>query len=135
MTMPLLASFVAPLVALQTAPATAAKPSSLAEVPVEQATAPRCGIAFAIVQGWQAVGDPRGEEWPAMEATDGREFFVQAMARLIDLYSLDQADVQRLVQVELTRHEADDGEAIQSMMPACLALLRMTPLSAPEASE
>lgn len=122
------ASLLAPLLALQAAPAAAEKPATLADVPIEQATAPRCGIAFAVVQDWQAKGDPRGAEFPALAETRGREFFVVAMARLMDSFSLEQADVTRLVQAEVARHGEDGGEAIASMMPACLALMAATTL-------
>lgn len=123
----LIAITLAPLLALQSAPAAADKPSSFADLPIEQATAPRCGVAFAIVQGWQNSGDPRGAQWPTIEDMQGREFFVVAMARLIDRHGLEQEDVTRLVQAELSRHSADNGEAVNAMMPACLALLEMTP--------
>ena len=45
------------------------------------------------------------------------------MVRLIDAYGLEREDVMRLVQNESKRHEADNGAAIEAMLPACLALL------------
>ena len=99
------------------------KPTSLADLPITQATAPRCGIAFAIVQGWQDQADPRGEEWPAIDQVKGREFFVVAMARLIDDYNLTNEDVTRLTRAEVERLSAQNGEAVIAMMPACLTLL------------
>ena len=99
------------------------KPSSLAGLPIEQATAPRCGIAFAIVQGWQNQADPRGEAWPAINQGQGREFFVVAMARLIDDYNLTNEDVTRLVRAEVERLSAQNGQAVSAMMPACFTLL------------
>ena len=125
MTSLLLAAFVAPL-ALQAAPSAPAKPATLEDLPVTEATAPRCGVAFATLEGWQKSGDPRGEEWPAVAETGGREFFVVAMVRLMDAYSLDREDVTRLVQAEVARHEADSGEALKAMLPACLTLLEAT---------
>ena len=125
MTSLLFAALAAPL-ALQAAAAAPAKPASLAELPVTEATAPRCGVAFATLEGWQKSGDPRGSEWPAVAETGGREFFVVAMARLMDAYALDREDVTRLVQTEVARHEADGGAAIKAMLPACLTLLEAT---------
>ncbi|EAQ28928.1 hypothetical protein NAP1_15053 [Erythrobacter sp. NAP1] len=126
MTLPLLAAIAAPL-ALQAAPAPdAAKPATLEDLPVTEATAPRCGVAFATLEGWQKSGDPRGSEWPTMTETGGREFFVVAMVRLMDTYALNREDVTRLVQSEVARHEADGGEAVKAMLPACLTLLDAT---------
>ena len=99
------------------------KPASLADLPIEQATAPRCGIAFGIVQGWQDQADPRGEAWPAINQGKGREFFVVAMARLIDDYNLTNEDVTRLTRAEVERLSEQNGKAVSAMMPACLALL------------
>lgn len=121
----LIAALAAPI-ALQAAPAAtqeAAKPATFAQLPVTDATAPRCGVAFATLEGWQKSGDPRGSEWPAMSEVGGREFFVVAMARLMDAHSLDRDDVVRLVQAEVARHDADNGAAVEAMLPACLALL------------
>lgn len=127
MIMPILTALMAPL-ALQAATTqphaqAPAKPQSLADVPITESTAPRCGIAFAMVDGWQNAGDPRGNPWPNIANAGGREFFVVAMARLIDSQGLEREDISRLVDFEVARHRADNGEAIAAMMPACLSLL------------
>ena len=115
-------------IALQAAPATtqAAPPASFDAMPVTVSTAPRCGIAFATVEGWQDAGDERGARWPDIQALGGREFFVQAMVQLIDRYGLEREDVQRLVAAEVASHDADGGAAVQAMMPACLTLIETT---------
>lgn len=125
MTSTLLAALAAPLALQASAPPPPApeKPATLADLPIEQSTAPRCGIAFALVEEWQAAGDPRGAEWPTLQGTGAREFFVVAMARLIDAQALEREDVRRIVAAEVERHKADDGAAVAAMMPACLALL------------
>lgn len=122
MIMSFLTALVAPL-ALQAATVTPAKPATLADLPITASTAPRCGIAFAMVDGWQAAGDPRGAAWPNIAEAGGREFFVVAMARLIDSHGLEREDISRLVEAEVARHQADNGEAVAAMMPACLSLL------------
>ena len=111
--------------ALQAAPVEATPPAlaDIADLPIEEATAPRCGLACGFVEGWQESGDPRGENWPDIASSGAREFFVRAMVRLIDAYGLEREDVMRLVQNESKRHEADNGAAIEAMLPACLALL------------
>lgn len=117
-------------IALQAAnPAEAAspvKPSSFADLSLEEATGPRCGTAFAIVQGWQEAGDARGGAWPSMKEANAREFFLRAMVRLIDRYNLERSDVTRLVEAEQQRHTGDNFASVQAMMPACLALLDAT---------
>lgn len=100
-----------------------AKPTSFADLSIEEATGPRCGMAFAIVQGWQEAGDARGGAWPNMQRAGAREFFLNTMVRLIDRYSLERADVTRLVQAESQRHQADDFTSVEAMMPGCLILL------------
>ncbi len=127
-------AFIAAPLAMQAAPAPTADaaqgaPPSLnafSELPIEESTAPRCGIAFATVEGWQNGGDPRGQQYPNIEEAGGREFFVRAMVGLIDKYSLEREDVMRLVEREVEAHEADEGAAIEAMMPACLALLQVS---------
>jgi hypothetical protein len=131
----LLLALAALLLALQTAPvpeasAAQAKPTDFADLPVEEATAPRCGVAFATAQNWQNAGDARANGLPDIASTRAREFFVQSMVRLIDAYSLERGDVTRLVEREAARHEADGGATIQAMLPACLALLEMSSQSA-----
>lgn len=135
----LIAAFAAPL-ALQAAPvspgaAPADKPATLSDLPVTEATAPRCGIAFASVEGWQEADDPRGEEWPEIASSGAREFFVVAMARLIDARGLTREDIMRLVEAEVAAHDADGGVAIAAMMPACLALLETSGIQGENAAE
>ncbi|MEE4152796.1 MAG: hypothetical protein V2I27_01415 [Erythrobacter sp.] len=93
------------------------------QLPLEEATAARCGIAFAAIAQWQAADDPRGAPWPEMEGAGAREYFVQAMAQIMDKHSLGRDDVSRLVQREFQKHLADDGAAIAAMMPGCLLAL------------
>ncbi len=97
--------------------------TELAQLPLAQSTAARCGIAFAAVQQWQAADDPRGASWPDMQAASAREFFVRAMAQIMDEHALEREDVSRLVQAEFERHQADKGDAIAAMMPGCLLAL------------
>ena len=127
MTSLFLAALAAPL-ALQAAPADPGipapdKPATFADLPIGEATAPRCGVAFATLEGWQKSGDPRGADWPSMADSGGREFFVVAMARLMDARALSREDVMRLVEHEVASHSADEGAAIAAMLPACLSLL------------
>jgi len=105
MTISLLSALALPL-ALQAS--TPEKPGTFEDLSIEEATAPRCGIAFAIAQGWQEAGDDRGSKLPNLKEANAREFFLTAMVRLIDRYSLERADVSKLVQAETARHRASD---------------------------
>ena len=120
MNISLLSSLALPLALQAAAPE---KPATFDDLAIEEATAPRCGVAFAIAQGWQEAGDARGQALPELKTTDAREFFLTAMVRLIDRYSLERSDVVALVQSETARHRANDYADVGAMMPACLVLL------------
>jgi len=122
MTFSLIAAFAVPFT-LQAATPVQIKPATFADLSIEEATEPRCGVAFAIVQGWQEAGDARGGAWPSMAEAGAREFFLTAMVRLIDRYSLGRSDVTQLVEVETQRHESDKFASVEAMMPGCLVLL------------
>jgi hypothetical protein len=132
MTIPLLASIAAPLL-LQSAPAappddsapTEAPLTSLDDLPIEQATGPRCGIAFALVSRWQRTGDERGAGYIDMESGGGREFFVRTMARLMDDTGLDRDQLATLANAEMLKLDTEEGaERVEAMMPACLLMKR-----------
>jgi hypothetical protein len=113
--------------ALQTAPALPAPDNpplvSLDALPIEQAAAPRCAIAFAVVSKWQNEGDERAAGFPDIEAEGGREFFVQTMAELMDAAALDRDRVSALIFEEVALLERPSGVArIRAMMPACLLM-------------
>jgi len=120
--------------ALQSAPmdsqpppdAAAAAPmpfTSLDELPIEQAAAPRCAFAFALVSHWQKADDPRGAGFADMEAEGGREFFVRTMAGLMDATGMNRDHVATLTITEVSKLDNPAGEQrIAAMMPACLLL-------------
>ena len=129
MTMILSAALAVPL-ALQAASApepeaTETAPPAIAsfdDLPIEQTTAPRCGIAFAVVEGLQEAGHPGAQDVQEMAGSGAREFFVQAMARLMEDTGLDREAVKRIVDAEVQRHIAEEGKSAIEMMPACLLL-------------
>jgi len=102
--------------------------TSFAQLPLSEATAARCGIAFASVRQWQASGDPRGKSWPDMSETRAREFFVRSMAQIMEAHDLDRPAISQLVQEEVESHLADEGAAIEAMMPGCLLALEASGL-------
>lgn len=123
---------LAAALALQAAPDTpppapppmALRPAiDLDQLPVAQATAARCAMAFATISRWQKSGEARGSAYPDMETTGGREFFVQAMAQLMDTAELTRDDILMLATREVEANSTAEGEAkVAAMMPACLML-------------
>jgi hypothetical protein len=115
-----------PALLLQAAPpasASAEPPAvirDLAQLPISEATGPRCAVAFAAVGQWQAAGEARGAKWPDMAAAGGREFFVQMMAALMDKHGLDREALTQVVVRERERMQQGGDEQIAAMMPACL---------------
>jgi hypothetical protein len=111
--------------ALQDAPAPppAAPPTppvTIENLPIEQAAAARCAIAFATVGRWQREGDARGQAYPDMEAGGGREFFVQVMAKLMDDAGLTREDVIALVTRGVEEQSGPGGaERVAALMPPC----------------
>ncbi len=80
----------------------------------------RCAAAFAVVTSRQARGDAAGQQWPVL-GTRGREFFVRAMAQLMDTSGLDRDGITALVSTE-TKTMVAKGE-VDQVMPTCLSML------------
>ncbi len=120
-----LISFVALALAAQNAAPQDAEPAitSLDQLPIQQATSVRCGVAFALVKGWQERGDPRGNEWPDMVQQGGQEFFVRAAAKLMDEREMEREALTKLMRVESQKMLRNEGETVKAIMPACLLLL------------
>ncbi|MGY6550448.1 MAG: hypothetical protein ACXIT4_00985 [Erythrobacter sp.] len=123
-----LATF-APLLLVQAAPDAAVPPAGasapitdLSQVPITEATAPRCAIAFALVSEWQQAGEAKGRAWPDMIANGGQEFFVVAMAQLMDDRDLDRAALVQVIARETERLKRSGDDAIAAMMPGCLMI-------------
>lgn len=86
----------------------------------ENKAAIRCSAAFAMVAHGQSTGNAAAQKWPDL-GTRGREFFVVALAQLMDDTGLDRAGVTQLMTAEAQRLW-DSGE-IDQVMPACLLML------------
>lgn len=96
---------------------------TLDDLPIDQAAAARCAIAFATVSRWQKAGEARGAAYPDMEAGGGREFFVRTMAQVMDSTGLTRDGVVQLAFREFEASNNPEGEArIKAMMPACQML-------------
>lgn len=131
MTSVLLAAIIAPLAlqaASQSAPqapegSSPAGVTSFDQLPIEEAASARCGVAFAVVGRWQRDGNPRGASYPNMETDGGREFFVRAIANLMESRGLARDDVARMIVREVAALDSDEGsDRVDAMMPACLLM-------------
>lgn len=98
----------------------AAQPAPAPTLSQESRALLRCSAAFAIVSRRQANGDPTAQRWPALE-TRGREFFVRALAQLMDQTGLDRDGIALLAGMEAKTLQ-DNGET-EKLMPSCLVML------------
>lgn len=118
MLMPLLTAALA----LQAAPAAPAAPAEvivIEELPIKDAAAARCALAYAAIGQWQKAGDPRGKAYPDVAASGGREFFVRVMAGLMDT-GLTRENIVTIAAEGVKRFDTPQGAAqIAQMMPAC----------------
>ncbi|GMN04132.1 hypothetical protein [Erythrobacter sp. MTPC3] len=80
----------------------------------------RCSAAFALISYGQDIGNEAALKWPVLE-TRGKEFFVRALAQLMDETGLDREGISALVGAEAQRL-TDAGET-EKVMPACLIML------------
>jgi hypothetical protein len=123
----MLTLFLAPMLsgalALQSAPApTAPEPAPLSQ---ENRALLRCAAAFALVAQGQAAGDPQAKAWPDLTLR-GREFFVRALAQLMDATGRDRAGIAALANSE-AQALAASGE-VHKVMPSCLLMLEAAQL-------
>lgn len=99
-------------------PASAQGPSGLT---LEHRMLLRCSSAFALVAHGQQSGDAAMLGYPSV-AERGREYFVQAMVRVMDDTGMARDEVAEQLTQEAQRLMADE-EGIAQIMPACLASL------------
>ncbi len=92
---------------------------------LQQQTNLRCGVAFGMVAGYQEREEAPGAAYPAMEQR-GMEFFVQTMAKIMEDERFTREVVTSLIGTEMKYFDygSEEGyDSIQSVMPACLAIL------------
>lgn len=97
-----------------------AQRSGQAPISEENRAALRCSAAFALVGARQAQGEGT-KQWPEIQER-GREFFVVALAGIMDEHKLDRAAIEREVRAEAQRLN-QTGE-VDKIMPACLLMLQ-----------
>jgi len=114
------------LAALLSVPASAQQPAPA--LTLEQKMLLRCSAAFAVVAGEQERGVASAQAYPPLRER-GREFFVRAIARLMDEQNLSREQAEAAVRSEAQRFQADAAQApdkarfLDGMMQPCLAAL------------
>lgn len=106
------------LAALALSAPAGAQETPLKPLSLEQQTALKCSAAFALGATLQQRG--QGGDWPPL-AERGREFFVRAMAQLMDDTGRTREVVAEAVAVQ-ARQLGDRG-ALDAAMSPCLLLL------------
>lgn len=96
--------------------------TDLAQLPLTEAAAPRCGIVFALIEAAQQAGDSEAKQWPDLANANGREFFVRAMAKLMEDRGLDQLAVRALAEREAVRLSNEDNRQAHALMEPCLLM-------------
>jgi len=114
----MITSLLAAALALQSAP----EPPALSQ---SDRALLRCSAAFAIIADGQARGNAAALRWPDV-TTRGREFFVRALAQLMDTTGLDRAGINRLAS-DAAQQLRDSGET-ERIMPSCLIMLESSGL-------
>ncbi|MGQ7829738.1 hypothetical protein [Altererythrobacter sp. Z27] len=107
------------LAAQATAPVAPATPPT-ASLSQENQALVRCSAAFALVSFGQESGNADAQKWPAIDPR-GREFFVRALAQVMDETGLQRDAVAGMVQAEAQR--LLDESQVDAVMPACLTML------------
>ena len=107
------------LAAQATAPVAPATPPA-APLSQENKALVRCSAAFALVSFGQETGNADAQKWPAIDPR-GREFFVRALAQVMDETGLQRDALAGMVQAEAQR--LLDEAQVDAVMPACLTML------------
>ncbi len=94
--------------------------SSAADLSSENRAIVRCSAAFSLIAYGQESGNADAQKWPAMSER-GREFFVRALAGLMDETGLNRDGVSELVANE-AQALINNGN-LNDVMPACLLML------------
>ncbi|TIX49517.1 hypothetical protein [Alteraurantiacibacter aquimixticola] len=109
-----------PLAALLLATPLSAQDAPAPELSLEQRMLLRCSATFAMVAHGQETGNAEALQYPPL-AESGREFFVQASARVMDETGLSIEELTVVLQREA--QDLVDKQQVEAMMPVCLPLL------------
>lgn len=111
--------YLAAVLSLTAFPATA-QDAPAPSLSIEQRTMVRCSAAFALLANRQQMGEEAALAFPDI-AERGREYFVRAMASLMDSAALDREAIAALLAGE-AEDLAGGGSLYQALPPCLLAL-------------
>ncbi len=103
----------------------AAQPAEPVRLNLEQRMLVRCSAAFAMVAFSQENGDAQALQYPPL-GERGKEFFVQASARVMSETALDIEGIE--AQLSAEAQDIHDKGDLPRVMPPCLELLEQSGL-------
>ena len=121
----MLTAILSAAMALQAAPAAPAPLPEPAPLSQDNRALLRCASAFALVARAQTQGDAEAKGWPDLTVR-GREFFVRALAQLMDETGRDRVAIAALANAE-AQALATSGD-VPRIMPSCLLMLEAAKL-------
>lgn len=121
----MLTAILSAAMALQAAPAAPAPLPEPAALSQDNRALLRCASAFALVARAQTQGEAEAKGWPDLTVR-GREFFVRALAQLMDETGRDRVAIAALANSE-AQALAASGD-VPRIMPSCLLMLEAAKL-------
>lgn len=118
-------ALTASLCILIAAPAFAQQGDAASKLTLEDKTLMRCSAAFAMVAWQQDDKAPDGKKYPPLNER-GREYFVRAMAEIMDDTGVDRAGITELLRAQMV--ELAKPGKLDEAMPPCLLSLESTGL-------
>lgn len=110
--------------------AAAALPAASQGLTLEHRMLLKCSAAFALVAHGQSQGQAEALGY-TVSAAEGREYFVQAMAQVMDDTGFSRDEVTEQLTQEAARLSANGGQGLADIMPACtVSLSSFTPPAA-----
>ena len=91
-----------------------------ASLSLENKSLLRCAAAFALVARSQEAGEESSHKWPEL-GERGREFFVRALAQVMDETGYDREGITRAAGAQA--REIQQSGDLDKIMPVCLVML------------
>ena len=118
-------ALTASLCVLISAPAFAQQEDVASKLTLQDKTLMRCSAAFAMVAGQQEDDAPSAKTYPPLDER-GREYFVRAIAEIMDDTGVDHAGIIELLRAQML--ELAKPGKLDEAMPPCLLSLESTGL-------
>ena len=121
----MISQFLIALAIATTPVADADTDSTAPKISLEDRSLLRCAAAFALITRAQDAGVEEALKWPQLDE-QGREFFVRALAQVMDQTGLDRSGIARITEAEAM--EIHQSGNLDKIMPACLVMLQSSGL-------